>query len=316
MPGVVSKLRQIGRAIISGTDAAQGGPTLGRGRSNTLLDVRKLGAKGDGVTNDHGVIAGAFAAAAAAAAAGGTATVVLPAPGVYIVDAPLLWNASHSLLSIEKGAVLRWFWDKELRFAQRWGSYETMFSIRPTDKDDPPLKNVSMSGGGVVDGAGYMWWPFLYHVAEYMHGQRGRPYMFGVSSVHGWTIRNLTILNPPMIAFNGPCGCQVVEMSHLNITAAWLKPEEFYSTNHSPIFAQWRRVAPVSAGGQVGSNGTCGHERGGSRIWADRPHDNLCEPANTDGIDPGCGSRNVHIHDVFIENGDDSIVMKPGWGED
>ena len=144
MPGVVSKLRQIGRAIISGTDAPQGGPTLGRGRSNTLLDVRKLGAKGDGVTNDHAVIAGAFAAAAAAAAAGGTATVVLPAPGVYIVDAPLLWNASHSLLSIEKGAVLRWFWDKELRFAQRWGSYETMFSIRPTDKADPPLTNVSL----------------------------------------------------------------------------------------------------------------------------------------------------------------------------
>ena len=27
----------------------------------------------------------------------------------------------------------------------------------------------------------------------------------------------------------------------------------------------------------------------------------------------GCGSSDVHIHDVFIENGDDSIVMKPGW---
>jgi hypothetical protein len=65
---------------------------------------------------------------------------------------------------------------------------------------------------------------------------------------------------------------------------------------------------------QVGDNGTCGHERGGSRIWADKPNENLCEPANTDGIDPGCGSKNVWIHDVFIENGDDSIVMKPGWG--
>ena len=44
-----------------------------------------------------------------------------------------------------------------------------------------------------------------------------------------------------------------------------------------------------------------------------RPDDPRCEPANTDGIDPGCGSQNIHIHDVFIENGDDSIVMKPGW---
>ena len=27
----------------------------------------------------------------------------------------------------------------------------------------------------------------------------------------------------------------------------------------------------------------------------------------------GCGSFDVHIHDIHIENGDDSIVMKPGW---
>ena len=30
-------------------------------------------------------------------------------------------------------------------------------------------------------------------------------------------------------------------------------------------------------------------------------------------VDPGAGSEGVHIADVFIENGDDSIVMKPGW---
>jgi len=35
------------------------------------------------------------------------------------------------------------------------------------------------------------------------------------------------------------------------------------------------------------------------------------EPHNTDGIDPGSGSQWVHIHDIFIHNGDDSIAVKP-----
>ena len=35
------------------------------------------------------------------------------------------------------------------------------------------------------------------------------------------------------------------------------------------------------------------------------------EPHNTDGIDPGGGSSDVHIHHVYIHNGDDSIAVKP-----
>lgn len=36
------------------------------------------------------------------------------------------------------------------------------------------------------------------------------------------------------------------------------------------------------------------------------------EPHNTDGIDPGGGSHGIHIHDVYISNGDDSVAVKPG----
>ena len=117
------------------------------------------------------------------------------------------------------------------------------------------------------------------------------------------------MLNPPMITVQ-TAGCKGVRMHHLNITAAWLTPQEFYDpVARSPAFADWEKVAPVTAGG-VGKNGTCGS---GGTQWADRPEQRLCEPANTDGIDPGVGSQDVHISDVFIENGDDSIVMKPGW---
>jgi len=36
------------------------------------------------------------------------------------------------------------------------------------------------------------------------------------------------------------------------------------------------------------------------------------EPHNTDGIDPGNGSQDVHIHHCTIYNGDDSVAVKPG----
>ena len=37
----------------------------------------------------------------------------------------------------------------------------------------------------------------------------------------------------------------------------------------------------------------------------------LMEPHNTDGIDPGGGSSDIHIHDIWIHNGDDSVAVKP-----
>jgi hypothetical protein len=284
----------------------------GAARADTVIDVRQMGAKGDGVANDTAPIAAAFAAAASASAAGGTVTVRLPGPAVYMVDRPLSFAANHSLLSIEAGAVLRYHWDpdKILSFYD-WPSYAVMLTVGPPSGSGR-LVNVSLGGGGIVDGQGFMHWPYVYHY----RGKHGRPYMFAVHGIDQLVIEDLTLLNPPMITFNGPCGCNDVVMRHLNLTAAWLLPDEFYNPKHSPLFPQWRHTAPTFSDGAPTMNGTCGHERGGSRIWADEPTKNYCEPANTDGIDPGCGSRNVHIHDVFIENGDDSVVMKPGWGKE
>lgn len=160
---------------------------------------------------------------------------------------------------------------------------------------------------------GYMWWPFRYHVYEWIHGAQWAPYLIVFSGIQGLTMTNITLLDPPMIAVQ-TCGTDRVTMSHLNISASWLKPDEFYNPARlGDKIASWRFTAPVTAGG-VGLNGTCGSKgMEGGRVWHDKPDDPRCEPPNTDGIDPGCGSSDVHIHDVFIENGDDSIVMKPGW---
>lgn len=111
-----------------------------------------------GRSNDTTAVAATFAAAAAASAAGSNVTVVLPGPGIYVVDQPLVFNASHAELIIESDAVLRWQWDKELAFVDRWaqggGKSATMLAFEPTPATGGPslLANVTVSGGGMLDG--------------------------------------------------------------------------------------------------------------------------------------------------------------------
>ena len=236
-------------------------------RPHAVFDVRTYGAKGDGAADDSAAVAAALAAAAAASAAGSAVTVRLPAAAgpagsVYLVDQPLRFNASNALLSIEAGAVLRWHWPKDLSFTTRWaqggGRSTTMLAIEPTPGSGgpSPLTNVSIGGGGMLDGQGFMWWPFRYHVAEYIKAQSWPPYFVTSSNVQGLEVADLTILDPPMITLQ-TCACWHVGLHHLNISASWLTPAEFYSPDHSPTFGQWRATAPVTAAG-AGQNGTCG----------------------------------------------------------
>lgn len=66
---------------------------------------------------------------------------------------------------------------------------------------------------------------------------------------------------------------------------------------------------------QVALNGVKGaeisHVNITSNWYLDPGSGSLKEPHNTDGIDPGGGSSEIHIHDVFIHNGDDSVAVKP-----
>ena len=289
---------------------------LATARPNAEFDVRTFGAKGDGTTIDTAAVAATFAAAATASAGGAAVTVRLPGPAVYLVDAPLTFSASNALLAVEADASLRWYWDEQLNFTARWaqrsGHPMTMLTVAPAPQT-PSLVNVTLSGGGLLDGQGFMWWPFRYHVREHIDGTHWPPYFVDLKQISGLAVSNLTFLDPPMITMQ-TCGTNDARFGHLNISASWLTPDEFYNPAHSPRFAEWRHAAPISPSGGVGQSGTCGSPGlTGGRVWADRPHDPRCEPPNTDGIDPGCGSEDVHIHDVFIENGDDSVVMKPGW---
>uniref|UniRef100_A0A6B2LAA7 Polygalacturonase n=1 Tax=Arcella intermedia TaxID=1963864 RepID=A0A6B2LAA7_9EUKA len=59
-------------------------------------------------------------------------------------------------------------------------------------------------------------------------------------------------------------------------------------------------------------SGVKGAEIGFVNITDEWYNDGASEPHNTDGIDPGSDSAGIHIHDVYIYNGDDSVAVKPG----
>ena len=110
---------------------------------NSVFDVRDFGAKGDGVTNDWRAVDAALQAASIASSAGNTVSVYLPGPAVYLVDKPLVLNASHMLLSIEAGAILRWDWDKNLDFINRWPKINSRFATMITTASKQQFSSTS-----------------------------------------------------------------------------------------------------------------------------------------------------------------------------
>ena len=59
-------------------------------------------------------------------------------------------------------AVLQWRWAKDLSFQTHWaqggGHSATMLAVKPTPGGASMLTNVSLGGGGMLDGQGFMWW--------------------------------------------------------------------------------------------------------------------------------------------------------------
>ena len=136
----------------------------------------------------------------------------------------------------------------------------------------------------IVQGQGIPWWPQCFN--ENATGL-SRPWQLVLNNVQNFSLANLTLLNPPNVFIN--CNnCVAGEIGPgLNLTAEWLCYD------------------PDDPTGRCGcAENFYPHLSGGA-----------CSPPNTDGIDPGSGSHDLWIHDVFIWNGDDGIAIKPGFNE-
>ena len=78
--------------------------------------------------------------------------------------------------------------------------------------------NITVTGNGVIDGAGAYWWTRASRALN--HGV-GRPHLMELQSVEGVEVTGVTLLNSAFWTFH-PIYCQDVHIHHMKIQVPWL----------------------------------------------------------------------------------------------
>jgi polygalacturonase len=135
----------------SSTGGSRSSATSIVGQRAITVNVRQLGAKGDGLSDDSPAIRAAIDKVATR----GSGTVQFP-PGDYLTGPIEL--ASHMTLKLDRGATLRFSTDPQLYppTLTRWEGTECYnFSPLMHGKD---LTDIAIAGEGTIDGQGRDWW--------------------------------------------------------------------------------------------------------------------------------------------------------------
>lgn len=144
-------------------------------------------------------------------------------------------------------------------------SYQDFISIEFSN-------NLTIRGGGKIDGRGYIWWLNSWLVTKkYMPAGAHRPHLISVDKTTNLTIHDLRVKNSPNFHIKIDQSLDVVIYNidiRVNTTAQLDIFKRFYLIGTVPLF-----------------------------------------PLNTDGIDPN--GRNFHIFNITCQNYDDVVVPKP-----
>ena len=155
-------------------------------------------------------------------------------------------------------------WPRTARTGTHY-SYEDFISISFSD-------NVTMMGGGKIDGRGYIWWLNSWLVTKkYLPANSNRPHLIAVDKARNLSIHDLVLKNSPCFHIRLGQSLDVVIYNldiKVNTTAQLGILKRFYLIGAVPMF-----------------------------------------PLNTDGIDPS--GRNFHIYNITCQNYDDVVVPKP-----
>ena len=202
-------------AIDSTTDSTAGGP----------CDVTHYGALGD----NHTEATSAFQAAIAACTGRARGAVVVPA-GTYLLRPVELF--SHTTLVIERGAtLLAWSgvgwkagWPNSTSATCTASAYESKRPVVQPQLESllyaDGVENLTIRGGGRLDGQGWRWWP-LRDKSEYWH--HCKPCLIRLDCgnstrySHHITIDNLALHNSPH--FNIQAWTSQTRYTRLNFTA-------------------------------------------------------------------------------------------------
>jgi polygalacturonase len=140
-----------------------------------VFNVTNYGAIGNGTTDNTTAIANAISAATKA----GGGTVEFPAAAGTYLSGPITLSSSINL-QVDTGATLQML---------PYGTY-------PSDSSQfiycDKVKNLEISGGGIIDGQGQAWWE-----AYTNDNSLSRPLLLQLESCVGLYIHDITFQNPP-----------------------------------------------------------------------------------------------------------------------
>jgi polygalacturonase len=268
-----------------------------------MFDVHDYGALGDGRTFDSPAIQKALDACGAAG--GG---VVRLGPGTYL-SRPLFLRGNNVVLELDAGAVLQGtagFEDYPMTRGEAVGL------INATG-----LTNVTISGAGVIDGAGAPWWPAVKE-AKKTGGResRRRPKMVNFHHCQGVTVRDVTLRNSPSFHLM-PVDCEDVLIDHVTITA----PGDSPNTDAIDPSA-CRNVRILNCLLDVGDDNVAvkaGHPVAGRRFCCEDITVSNCACLHGHGISIGsetsCGVSNFVVVHCTFDGTTSGIRIKSGRGK-
>jgi polygalacturonase len=283
-------LAALAAAAFAPTAAAWGG----------VFDVRDFGAVGDGATLDTAAVRSAFAAAAAAN--GGE--VVFPA-GYTFLTGPFNFTSNNAITVA--GTVM---FTNDPRVDWPVIPYFQWFGPTAPTQFQPCLmgwhvSNVTLSGGGVINGNGSAWWPCAKDPSVAPCFGVGRPpALFMAYDGAGLTLRDVTIRDAPMwnlrpafmdyvhvanVTIRAPSSSDPVNPSHNTGACGWV----------AGWLHGWMRAGADARACRCCRSPAITH----ARI---RPPSRLPlrpSPACADGVDPDC-CRHVLVEDCDISVGD------------
>ncbi|MGC3956837.1 MAG: glycoside hydrolase family 28 protein [Verrucomicrobiota bacterium] len=181
-------------------------------QAGKIFDVRELGAKGDGKTDDTAVIQKALDDC------GGTGGTVKLAKGNYY-SRPLTIKTKTTLL-IETGATLTATTNQNdfLKMPGDWTKAKSGGDFVPflSGKD---LEEVTIAGSGTIEGSGAVWWEAAEEARRKVSGfTLSRPNLIVLTRAKNLVVRDVTIQNSPKFHLV-PTECDDVLITNVTILA-------------------------------------------------------------------------------------------------
>jgi polygalacturonase len=275
--------------------------------SPPIFNVLNFGAKGDNVTDDSRAIRAAYAACNAS----GAGTVVFPAPHTFR-SGPIVMHCSNSITVIEgvwaaRATTLNWPFGLDCPEPSQGGPPQQMAPLLLLDH----VHNVTIRGGGTLDGNGEMWWrhacgnwwcpPENAHAGAETETTKTppkkafRPFLLRIEHSHDVTVENITFFNPGFWNLV-PVRSQHILIQDVNVTARWPEGSK----------------KPAPADPYAATPNTDGFEP----MWSNHVTFRRCRVLNGDDcITIKSGSSNILVEDLYCEHGD-GLTIGSIWYDD